>query len=185
MRRIVCFTLFFITSFAGISFADEAQANSQPKRVVVKKGEATSPIVVEDAETLEKELAIDFWGQFVQMLITLFCLIVVILAFAWVFRRMMSSRLKTLNESNAIRILERRSLNPKCNLYLLDILGKGVVIAETPNGVQTVTDLPLDGEARTLINTIQEKQDSSSFSNMVKKNLNKKASNYEASTSIS
>lgn len=85
-----------------------------------------------------------YWGQFVNMLLTLGFILLLIFVSVYVLKRLMRSRIQHLNRSTGIKILERRSINSKCCLYLIDVLGKGVVIAETPAGIQVVTELHPD-----------------------------------------
>lgn len=82
----------------------------------------------------------NYWGEFVNMLLTLLFILGLIFLSVWALKKIMRSRVRHLNRSTAIKILERRPLNPKTSLYLVDILGKGVVIAESPGGIQIVTE---------------------------------------------
>jgi len=86
----------------------------------------------------------NYWGQFVNMLITLGFILVLICISVYVLKRMMRSRIQHLNKSTGIKILERRALNSKSSLYLIDVLGKGVLISESASGIQVVTEFPSD-----------------------------------------
>lgn len=86
----------------------------------------------------------NYWGQFINMLVTLGCILVLIFVSVYVLKRLMRSRIQHLNRSTGIKILERRALNSKSSLYLVDILGKGVVISESQSGIQVVTEFPSD-----------------------------------------
>ena len=78
----------------------------------------------------------NYWGEFVNMLITLAFVLVLLFATVWFLKKIMRSRVHSLNRSNGIKILERRPLNSKASLYLIEILGKGVVIAESQAGIR-------------------------------------------------
>jgi flagellar biogenesis protein FliO len=86
----------------------------------------------------------NYWGQFVNMVVTLGFILILIFISVYVLKRLMRSRIQHLNRSTGIKILERRSLNSKASLYLIDVLGKGVVISESPAGIQVVTEFPSD-----------------------------------------
>jgi|GEM_PF-5012851 flagellar biosynthetic protein FliO len=100
----------------------------------------------------------NYVSQFVNMLMTLGFVLALIFASVWLLKKIMRSRMQTLNRCNGIKILERRPLHPKASLYLVDILGKGVVISESPAGIQTVTEFPQDVNVQELLEEIQETQ---------------------------
>lgn len=95
---------------------------------------------VEFTEQAAEGQTYNYWGEFVNMLLTLAFILVLIFLSVWALKKIMRSRLKHLNRSTAIKILERRPLNPKSSLYLVDILGKGIVVSESPSGIQLVTE---------------------------------------------
>lgn len=86
----------------------------------------------------------NYWGQFVNMLASLGLILVLIFVSVYILKRLMRSRIQHLNRSTGIRILERRALSSKSSLYLIDVLGKGVVISDSPSGIQVVTEFPDD-----------------------------------------
>ena len=85
-----------------------------------------------------------FFMEFVQMLITLGFILVLILLAGWFLRRLLNTRLQQANTTSAIKVLERRSLTPKSALYLIEVAGKKIVIAETHAGITRLTDFPTD-----------------------------------------
>lgn len=84
----------------------------------------------------------NYWGQFVNMLTTLGIILVLIFISVYLLKRLMRSRIQHLNKTTGIKILERRALHSKASLYLIDVLGKGVVISESASGIQVVTEFP-------------------------------------------
>jgi len=99
----------------------------------------------------------NYWGEFVHMLITLLFILVVIFVSIWFLKRIMRSRWKHLNRATGIKILERRALNPKASLYLVTILGKGVVIAESQAGIHTITEFTDEVDIEHLLDqTVEE-----------------------------
>lgn len=84
----------------------------------------------------------NYFEEFLNMIFTLVFVLVLILGTIWFLKKMTRTRLQNLNRSTGIKILERRALNQKSSLYLVDILGKGVVISESPAGIQVITEFP-------------------------------------------
>lgn len=132
-----------------------------------------TPLLADDTASLEVS-TYNYGGQFVNMLLTLGFVLVLIFASVWFLKKIMRSRLQTLNRSNGIKILERRPLTPKASLYLVDILGKGVVISESPSGIQLVTEFPKEVNIQDLLDARQEEPKpgasfSASLANTIKK----------------
>lgn len=76
-----------------------------------------------------------FYTEFLNMLATLGLVIGIILIAAWFLKRLLNTRIEQINTTSTIKISERRALSPKTALYLLEIHGKTVLIAESQNGV--------------------------------------------------
>jgi flagellar biogenesis protein FliO len=108
--------------------------------------------------TAKEGQSYNYWSEFVNMLVTLGFVLILIFATVWLLKKIMRSRVQTLNRCNGIKILERRPLNPKASLYLVDILGKGVVIAESPAGIHVVTEFPDTVKIEELFDQIQEEK---------------------------
>lgn len=85
------------------------------------------------------------------MLMTLLFLMAVVFGILYFLKRIMRSRIKYLNRSTAIKILERRVLNPKASLFLVDILGKAVVISESHGNIQLITEFPEGTDVQALM----------------------------------
>lgn len=87
--------------------------------------------------------AYSYGSEVVNMLITLFFVLGLAFVSVIFMRKMMRSKMRGLNRGSGIKILERRALNQKTSLYLVDILGKGVVIGESQNGgLQLICEFP-------------------------------------------
>ncbi len=78
-------------------------------------------------------------GAFVKMMVTLLGLIVLIVISVWMLRRISHGRMKQMNYGREIKILERRPLSAKSVLYLVEIGGKKVVVAESQIEVRAIT----------------------------------------------
>ena len=85
------------------------------------------------------EAPVSYQGAFMKMILTLLGLIVLIVVTVWMLRRISHGRLKQMNYGRSIKVLERRPLSSKSVLYLVDISGKKVVIAESQVEVRAIT----------------------------------------------
>ena len=104
------------------------------------------PPIFEDFQEVEGKGDDNFMREFLNMLATLGLLIALILSVTWVLKRMLNTRIQQMNSKSVIKILERRSLTPKSAIYLLDIQGKGFIIAESHSGITTLGTMELQAE---------------------------------------
>ncbi len=78
---------------------------------------------------------------FGKMLITLFGLIILIFLTVWMLRRLSGRGLGKSAPGRTIQILEKRSLSHKSVLYLIEVEGKRLLIAESQLEVRALTSL--------------------------------------------
>ena len=83
---------------------------------------------------------------FLNMFISLGVIVVLLLFAGWFLKRMLNTKMTQANQGSRIKIIERRSLAPKSNLYLLNVGGKGLLVGESAAGLHTLMELPLDEE---------------------------------------
>lgn len=117
-----------------------------------------------------------FFRELVHLCITLFLVLgLAFITLAFV-KRTMRARSSLINRGCAIKVLEKRALHPKASLYLVDILGKGVVISESAAGIQLITEFASDINVELLLNTMDEKKAPvSSFSERLKSLITKRS----------
>jgi flagellar biogenesis protein FliO len=96
-------------------------------------------IVFAQTEDFSFGQSYNYTNDFVNMLLSLLVVILVLMGTLWVLKKLMRSRLTYLNDTSAIRVLEKRVLNQKAALYLVEVMGKGVLICESSAGIQTLT----------------------------------------------
>jgi flagellar protein FliO/FliZ len=80
-------------------------------------------------------------AAFVKTSLTFIAFIALILLTVWLIRRMGSGQMTKLNQTRHMKVLERRPLSPKSTLYLVEIGGKHVVLAESQLEVRPITTL--------------------------------------------
>lgn len=66
-----------------------------------------------------------------KVFISLFSLIILVVLSFWVFRRLLNKGLRSSNSGKSIVLLERRTLSPKSMLYLVEVDGKKILLAES------------------------------------------------------
>lgn len=81
----------------------------------------------------------NYVSDFMNMIVVLIAVIALALGTVYILKRLMKTRLQ-LSRTTSMRILERRSLGPKSALYLVDLLGKGVVISESAAGIHVIKE---------------------------------------------
>ena len=71
----------------------------------------------------------------------LFGIIVAAFIIMWIYRKYGQNRLRLSNQSQSIKILERRPLSPKTMLYIVEVEGKQVLIAESQVQIAPMREL--------------------------------------------
>jgi len=82
-----------------------------------------------------------FQAKFFKMLIILGLLIAFMMIASWSLKRMMRNKVTNMNQSSDIRVLETRYLSPRATLYLIEVEGKRLLIAESPAHVSYLTSM--------------------------------------------
>ena len=84
----------------------------------------------------------DYGWAAIKMLLTLIVLVALFGATLWFLRRLIRQRLERGTGIQAIRVLEKKMISPKTMLYVLEIEGKRLVVAESQLEVRQLTILP-------------------------------------------
>jgi flagellar protein FliO/FliZ len=135
MKRILNLFILLMLTFIP-AFQEAAPENSPPTR------ETEFSPFFEELKINEKEDPNRFFYEFMSMLTTLGLVIAGVFILSWFVKRMTNTRIQQANASSVIKIVERRSLSPKTTLYLLDVQGKNIAIAESSNGVTYLGNTP-------------------------------------------
>lgn len=78
---------------------------------------------------------------FIKTIVVLVGLLVLVLLTVWMFKKISHGRLRSFNYMKSIKILEKRPLSPKSMLYLIEVGGKQVLIAESQLSVKQIATL--------------------------------------------
>lgn len=90
--------------------------------------------------TLEED---HFYQEFFKMLSMLGLIIMLLLLASWFLKRLLSSRTEQINNTSMIKIVERRMLSAKSAVYVVDVMGKKIALAESQNGITCLGDVSL------------------------------------------
>lgn len=169
MRFKIISYLFIILSYFGIGLnalpaienATQPTSSMENEIPLPSSLNETSPLTTDQSNENNR-----FFHEFFNMLLTLGLIILIILVVGWLLKRLLNTRIQQMNTSSLIKILERRSLSPKSTLYLLNIQGKEIAIAETQQGITLLGELspkidsssPTATENKNSFNTIFEQR---------------------------
>jgi flagellar biogenesis protein FliO len=74
---------------------------------------------------------VDYGAALVRMLISLAVCIGLLVLTVWFLRRMMQAKFQRANKEQTIHVLEKRMISPKSALYLIELEGKRILVAES------------------------------------------------------
>ena len=83
----------------------------------------------------------DYGAAFMQMFLTLIGVVLLLWVTVWFLRRLIQKRLQKGLGIEAIQIIEKRMLSPKSMLYLIEVDGKRVLIAESHLEVRRISEI--------------------------------------------
>ncbi len=105
-----------------------------PVYVPDEKGELTAldQVVNESVSQMPAGMSTgDLGAAFAKMFITLIVLVLLLLVSYWFVRRLIQNRLQKGVGDASIQIIEKRMISPKTMLYLIEVEGKKVLLAES------------------------------------------------------
>lgn len=87
---------------------------------------------------------------FIKTIVVLVGLLVLVILTVWMFKKISHGRLRSFNYLKSIKVIEKRPLSPKSMLYLIEVGGKQVLIAESQLEVRQVASLDWLGNEKDL-----------------------------------
>ena len=88
----------------------------------------------------------DFSVEFAKMFITFIALILLLAGSFWFVRRLIRSRTERGSDERSIHILEKRAISPKSVLYLVEVEGQKILLAESQSEIRRLQNWPLEKE---------------------------------------
>lgn len=119
--------------------APPSQATQPAREPAPVPGQPTQPSPFDSQQTAEPPTYEYALGK---MLLTLLGLILLIVLTVWMLRKLGGGK-NGSGAGQAIKILERRALSQKSVLYLIEVQGKQVLIAESQLEVRRLADIEL------------------------------------------
>jgi len=88
-----------------------------------------------------------FFYELMRMFGVLIVFVTCLLTLSWMLKKVSQSKIDHVNASSNIKILEKRTLSHKAIIYLIEIYGKTVAVAESTSGITKLAEFPYDAEA--------------------------------------
>lgn len=85
-------------------------------------------------------------GAFIKMFLTLLGLLVAIFFTVWILKRFAQGKMGSSGGSRSIKLLEKKALSPKTMLYLVELDGKQVMLAESQLEIKKLMTLEESSE---------------------------------------
>lgn len=124
---------------SAVSIEQDAEVGDWSKtldnRTVLSSKEQKEEKMYEEQRQEEQS---HFAAEFKKMLTILFVFIGALMALSWAVKRVANARIEQVNAVSSIKVLEKRSLSPKGMLYLVEVEGKRMLIAESPAGINSL-----------------------------------------------
>lgn len=114
--------------------------NSPPSIEDDKKNAPSEPTDDQNPSEMKKATE-SYETAFIKTIVVLVALLVLLILTIWMFKKISHGRLRSFNYMKSVKILEKRPLSPKSMLYLLEVGGKQVLIAESQLHVKQITSL--------------------------------------------
>ncbi len=172
---------FYVLTFALLSFS-YSNLYSQASTPSSITQEVVSEIVEESSDEDPLFLGegslrtMSYWKEFSRMMMVLGCILGVVLILAWLLRTLLNKRIKIANESNLIKILERRNLSQKSMIYLVEVHGHQFLIGDSAaGGVEYLTECTADKSLSTT--EPESKASKASFMEILQRKLSEKKPN--------
>ena len=80
-------------------------------------------------------------GSLYKVVLGLFILLILLFLAVFLLRRLTGGGFRSMSGNKSIRILERRPLSPKTTLFLVEISGKEILVAESQFEVRALTTI--------------------------------------------
>jgi len=134
------FWLLLLTTGSYLMGADADTATPEHSTTtVVEKKDPFFPFEDEPEKVHDED---HFYKEFINMLGTLGVLVALIFAASWALKRLLKTRTQQLNTTSNIKILDQRPLSTKTALYLVEIHGRTMAIAESHNALIKLAEFP-------------------------------------------
>ncbi|MCB1082432.1 MAG: flagellar biosynthetic protein FliO [Chlamydiia bacterium] len=122
----------------------------KPTAPAEKEAEAPPPTKEENHPIPLHEATESYETAFIKTIVVLVGLLVLVILTIWMFRKISNGRFRGMNVLKSVKILEKRPLSPKSMLYLIEVSGKQILLAESQLEVRNVATLDYLGSDKDL-----------------------------------
>lgn len=91
-------------------------------------------------EDLEPAVEVHYFQEFIKMIGSLLLVLVLIVVTIWAIRKIMHSKNRYGSSGRFIQVIEKKQLHPKACVYLIEVLGKGIVVGESSGCLETLAE---------------------------------------------
>ncbi|NDD58848.1 MAG: hypothetical protein EBZ47_06315 [Chlamydiae bacterium] len=150
------FSLLISCSFASLNAEDAPSSSSSYSSILAPKNESDAGTSPSPASPTPPETALpsesmnipgtepmkipSYEGTFVKMILTLAGLIGLVILTVWLLKKLTQGRIGAFGKKN-ISVLERRPLSPKTVLYVIEMEGKRMLVAESQLEIKTLATI--------------------------------------------
>lgn len=151
--RYFCLILCFLFSLPLMSNEEHIKAlaaiteqlSTQKQQPTPDQSPATpaplSPMPMEETVPELNAATSTYEAAFLKMVLVLIGILAFIFIVFFIFKRFAATRIKQSNHSRTIKILEKRAISPKSMLYLIEIGGQKMLIAESQLEIRPISNL--------------------------------------------
>lgn len=92
---------------------------------------------------IEADLPItaSYRASFLKMCLSLGLILLLLFATLWFLRKLQQGRFSQINDSHSIKIVQKKVISPKSMLYIIEVNGKQVLLAESQVHVKALSNL--------------------------------------------
>lgn len=140
-------SLSIFLSFLFLSFsliAEDSSPQEVKETILVNKDLNDNSLSKEYEPDDHETLTQNFESMFFKTIIALVVLVTALIVLTKVVKRMSGTRIRNVNGQKTIKVLEKRAISPKSALYLVEIAGKQIVIAESQLEVRAISEFSWD-----------------------------------------
>lgn len=133
------FVLLAVFAPLGIVYSSPIIETSSIQPIEPQNPSETAPFI-DQAPHLESNTK-EYESAFIKMIIFLIGLLIFVFIVFFLFKKLSSSRMQHNNHFRTIKILEKRAISPKSMLYLVEVGGKKILLAESQLEIRNISNL--------------------------------------------
>lgn len=128
---------------ALVKIEKELVTASKKESQETDKSENKGVLDDEDQDDLKssESTTVSYEKAFIKMIFVLVLILAIVIVVFVLFKKFSASRMSVANHAKSIKILEKRAISPKSMLYLVEVGGKKLLLAESQLEIRNVSHL--------------------------------------------